>query len=51
MAFYTFIQPDISEPLFPELYQLRGSSFVGKRLKFNIDFKNAKKNSQAVFCF
>ena len=38
-------------PVFPQIHQRRGSSFLGKFLKFNIDFKTAKKNLEKVFCF
>ena len=50
-AFETFIQPYFSEPVFPEIHLLRGSSFFSKCLKFNIDFKNPTKNLKKVFCF
>ena len=39
------------EPVFPEIHELRGLSFFGECLKFNIDFKSARKNSKKVFLF
>ena len=50
-AFKTFISPYFSELVLPESHHLWGSSFFGKCLKFNIDFKNARKNWKKVFCF
>ena len=38
-------------PVFPERHQLSRSSFAGKCLKFNIDLKTAKKNSEKLFVF
>ena len=40
------MQPRFSETVFPEIHQLRGSSFFGKCLKLNIDFKNAKEKNK-----
>ena len=34
-----------------EIQNLWGSSFFSKCLKFIVDFKNAAKNSENVFCF
>ena len=37
--------------MFPEIDQLLRSSFVGKSLKFNIGFKNAKEFEKKYFVF
>ena len=42
----TDCKPYFSEPVFPEIHQLGGSSFFAKCLKCNIDFKNAKKKKK-----
>ena len=44
----TDCKPYFSEPVFPEIHQLGGSSFFAKCLKCNIDFKNAKKKKKIV---
>ena len=50
--FNTFIKARFSEPVISEIHQLWGSSFYGKDLKFNVEFKNTKKkNSQNLSCF
>ena len=41
----------ISEPVTAKIKNLWGSSFFSKCLNFDLDFKNARKNSQKVFCF
>ena len=51
MAVYTFIYPYFSETVFPELHHLRGSSFVWKCLKFNIDFKTATNKLRKSLLF
>ena len=40
-----------SESVISKIQNLGGSSFFKKYLKFNLDFKNAAKNSEKVFCF
>ena len=40
-----------SESVISEIQNLWGSYFVSKYLKFNLNFKNAAKNSEKVFCF
>ena len=40
-----------SESVTSKIQNLWGSSFVSKCLKFNVDFKNAAKNWEKVFCF
>ena len=35
--------------VFREIHQLRGCSFFGKCLKFNLDFENAKKKTKKKF--
>ena len=40
-----------SPSLISEINKLWGSSFIGKCSKFNVDFKNAKKNSLKISCF
>ena len=41
----------LSESLISKMQNLRGSFFSPKYLKFNLDFKNAAKNWEKVFCF
>ena len=40
-----------SESVISEVQNLRGSSFDSRYWKFNLDFKNATKNSEKKFCF
>ena len=40
-----------SESVTSKIQNLWGSSFDSKCLKFNVDFKNAAKNWEKVFCF
>ena len=40
-----------SESVISEIQKLCGSSFFSKCLKFNLNFKNAKINSEKFFCF
>ena len=40
-----------SESVISEIQKLRGSSFFPNFSKLNLDFKNAAKNSDKVFCF
>ena len=40
-----------SESVTSKIQNLWGSSFYSKCLKFNLDFKNAAKNWEKVFCF
>ena len=40
-----------AESVISEIHQLWGSSFFKKYSKFKLDFKNAEKNSEKVFCF
>ena len=40
-----------SESVTSKIQNLWGSSFYSKCLKFNVDFKNAAKNWEKVFCF
>ena len=41
----------ISEWVISKIQKLRGSSFFPKYSKFNVDFKNAAKDSENFFCF
>ena len=50
-AFWAFISPCFSESVFPEIHQRLGPFSFGKCLKFNMTFKNAKKNREENFCF
>ena len=46
----TFIESRFSETVIWEIHRLGGSSFFPECSKFNVDFKNAEKNSEKVFC-
>ena len=50
-TFYTLIFPRFSELVIPETHQLWGSCFFGNCLEINIDFENAKKNSEKISSF
>ena len=43
--------PSLSQSVISEIHKLGRSSFFSKRLKFDLDFKNAESNWQKVFCF
>ena len=49
--FETFIEASFSESVISKIHQLWVSSFYVNSLKFNVDFKNAKKNWDNVFSF
>ena len=51
VTFQTFIQSPFSESVIWEIHWLWGSSFFWKCSKFNVDYRNAEKNSEKVFCF
>ena len=50
-TFWTYIKPRFPECVISEINQLWGSSFFGKCSKFNVDFKNGRKNPEKAFCF
>ena len=47
----TFIQSPFSESVISQIYSLWGSSVFWKCSKFNVDYRNAEKNWEKVFCF
>ena len=51
VTFQTFIQSPFSESVISEIHSLWGSSFFWKCSKFNVDYRNAEKNWEKVFCF
>ena len=51
VTFQTFIQSPFSESVIWEIHWLWGSSFFWKCSKFNVDYRNAEKNWEKVFCF
>ena len=51
VTFQTFIQSPFSECVIWEIHSLWGSSFFWKCSKFNVDYRNAEKNWEKVFCF
>ena len=51
VTFQTFIQSPFSEPVISEIHWLWGSSFFWKCSKFNVDYRNAEKSLEKVFCF
>ena len=50
-TFKTFNLTPFSKYVISEIQKLWGSSFISKCSKFNLDFENAAKNSEKVFCF
>ena len=51
VTFQTFIQWPFSEFVSSEIHWLWGWSFFWKCSKFNVDYRNAEKNLEKVFCF
>ena len=51
VTFQRFIQSPFPESVISEIHWLWGSSFFWKCSKFNVDYRNAEKNSEKVFCF
>ena len=49
--FWDIYMTMFSESVISEIQNLWGSSFFSKCSKFNVDFKNAAKNWEKVFCF
>ena len=50
-TFQTISQATFLESLISKIQNLWGSTFVSKCLKFILDFENASKNWEKVFCF
>ena len=51
VTFQRFIQSPFSESVISEIHWLWGSSGFWKCSKYNVDYRNAEKNSEKVFCF
>ena len=51
VTFQTLIQSHFSESVISEIHCLWGSSVFRKYSKFNVDYRNAEKNSEKVSCF